>query len=254
MSRPEMPRPILAWVRGMTSTRLLLGTVLLLVAACGPGRDRNAPLDVDTSSGAAERVLDAVRLDSTITRDLTGDGAPERLVARARGPRIDSLAIELEIFDGRTGARIHDARWSSRDYFKYEPVDARADSTTERERIVRRHFDRILAPDAFVPPSMTLPGGRKEIALDTGTVRYALLELDWRRAHGLADTMPIPPEVESQLGRERVVPPEERARTKAVADELRGRPTFTLFQGGELTNTIAWSDREHAFVRVFSCC
>jgi len=209
---------------------------------------------VDTTSGAAERALAAVQLDSAITRDLTGDGAPERLIARARGARFDSLDIELEIIDGRTGARIHDARWSSRDYFKYEPSNARPDSAAERERIVRRHFDRILASDAFVPPSMTLPGGRKEIALDTATVRYSLLELDWRRAHSLADSMPIPPEVESQLGRERVVPPDERARTQAVAAELRGRPTFTLFQGGELTNTIAWSDREHAFVRVFSCC
>jgi hypothetical protein len=90
--------------------------------------------------------------------------------------------------------------------------------------------------------------------VDTSVVRYHLLELDWRRAHGMADTLPTPNEVESQLGRQRVVSAEERARTTAVANELRGRPTFTYFEGGELTNTIAWSDREHAFVRVFSCC
>ena len=58
----------------------------------------------------------------------------------------------------------------------------------------------------------------------------------------------------AQLGQPRASTPEERARTEAVAAELRGRPTFTYFQGGELTNTIAWSDQERTFVRVFSCC
>jgi len=238
----------------MTTKWTTCCAVMLLLAACGPGRDAHEPRTIDTSSGAAERVLAPVRLDTTVARDLTGDGTPERLVALARGARFDSLAMELRILDGRSGALLHDARWSSRDYFKYEPAGGRADSLAERERIVRRNFDMIFGPKAFIAPSTTLPGGRKEIVVDTATVRYALLELDWRRAHDIADTMPTPPEAESQLGRERVVSQEQRARAAAVSRELRGRPTFTLFQGGELTNTIAWSDREHAFVRVFSCC
>jgi hypothetical protein len=223
-------------------------------AACGTSSDERAPRVADTSSiGAAARALTPVALERTASRDLTGDGVPERLVVSARGARFDSLAIELQILDGRAGSRLYLARWSSRDYFKYDTPDAGPDSAAAIERITRRHIDRLLSDSAFVTPTITLPDGRAE-TVDTSVVRYHLLELDWRRTHGLADTMPIPREAEEQLGRERASSAEERARAAAVATELRSRPTFTYYEGGELTYTIAWSDLEHAFIRIFSCC
>jgi hypothetical protein len=226
--------------------------VLLLVVACGPG-DKEGLRKLDTSAGAAARALTPIAMERTASRDLTGDGVPERLRVRATGARFDSLLVQLEIFDGRDGARLYTTRWSTRDYFKYEPAAGQPDSLAIRERVVRRNFDRILSDSAFIAPRTTLADGTTQ-TVDTAVVRYHLQELDWRRAHGIADTLPTPSEAESQLGRQRVVSAAERARTILVANELQGRATFTYFEGGELTNTIAWSDREHAFVRVFSCC
>jgi hypothetical protein len=226
--------------------------VLLLVAACGP-RDKDGLRTIDTSAGAAARALTPISIERTANRDLTGDGVPERLRVHAAGARFDSLLVQLEILDGRDGARLYTTRWNTRDYFKYEPAGGQPDSLAIRERVARRNIDRILSDNAFIAPRVTLADGTTE-AIDTAVVRYHLQELDWRRAHGIADTLPTPPEAESQLGRERVVSAEERARTMRVANELQGHATFTYFEGGELTNTIAWSDREHAFVRIFSCC
>ena len=224
---------------------------LVVLAACGPGRDA-APIAIDTTAGAAARALTPIVVERTASRDMTGDGAPETFTVRATGASYDSLAISLEIRDGRGGALLHAARWNSRNYFKYQP--AGSDSTAGRERITRRQIDRVLADSAFIAPRITTADGRSGPVVDTATVRYHLAELDWRREHAIADTMPTPDEAQTQLGQVRTSTPEERARTEAVAAELRGRPTFTYYQGGELTNTIAWSDREHAFVRVFSCC
>ena len=248
----------------MTTTHIARCAALLLLAACGTAPDARAPRDTtreaDTSRGAmpsaspapvSESSVQSGAIERSVSRDLTGDGTPERLVLRATGPRFDSLAIALDIRDGRSSALLHSARWSSRDYFKYETTGDRSDSA--RAAVVRRNLDHVFAASAFVAPKTTFPGGRTE-TVDTAVVRYHLLELDWRRAHGVADSMPTPPEAEAEIGQRRATSPALRARIDAVAAELRGRPTFTLFQGGELTNTIAWSDREHAFVRVFSCC
>ncbi|MEO6527260.1 MAG: hypothetical protein ABIP93_11590 [Gemmatimonadaceae bacterium] len=243
----------------MTSAILASGTLAALLAcaagtACTTSSDDRSSRAPDTASmSPAASALLPVALERTASRDLTGDGVPERLTITARGARFDSLAIELQILDGRAGSRLYLARWSSRDYFKYDTPGGGPDSVAALERITRRHIDRLLTDSAFVTPRMTLRDGSTE-TVDTSVVRYALLERDWRRTHGLADTMSIPQEAEEQLGRERVSTAEEQARTAAVATELRGRPTFTYYAGGELTNTIAWSDRERAFVRVFSCC
>ena len=224
---------------------------LIICSACGAGNDAPAPQNADTSAGDTRRVPAPITLERSASRDLTGDGVPERLIVAATGFRFDSLPIELQILDGRAGARLYVARWSSRDYFKYEPASG-PDSAAARERITRQHIDRLLSDSAFVSREVTLLNGRTE-TVDTSVVRYHLLELDWRRTHRLTDTMPIPREAEEQLGHH-VANAEERERAATVATELRRRPTFTYHQGGELTYTIAWSDRERAFVRVFSCC
>ncbi|MEO8563990.1 MAG: hypothetical protein ABI601_18060 [bacterium] len=241
----------------LTKSTILRCIALVLLAACGSSPDARAPRDTSLASNATANPQTAtssrpIAIEHSASRDLTGDGVPERLVLHAAGGRTDSLAIVLEIRDGKSGTLLHRARWSSRDYFKYEPADGTPDDAA-RDALVRRNLDRVFADSAFVAPRTTLPDGRTE-AVDTSVVRYALLELDWRRVHGIADSMPTPPAAETELGRPRVTDAALRARTAAVGAELRGRPTFTVFQGGELTNTIAWSDREHAFVRVFSCC
>jgi hypothetical protein len=249
----------------MTTIRMARCAALLLLSACSSRSDSRVPSDTagtpDSSSGAASPApgsaapaassTPAAFQDST-SRDLTGDGAPERLTLRAVGSRFDSLAVALEIRDGRTGALLHSARWNSRDYFKYARPDRKPESAA-READVRGYLGEVFAKGAFVTPRMTLPGGRIE-NIDTGVVRYHLMELDWRRAHGVADTASTPPAAETELAARPATSAALRARTDAVIAELRGRPTFTLFEGGELRNTIAWSDREHAFVRVFSCC
>jgi hypothetical protein len=231
---------------------LSVAAACISCTACSGTGDTRSSRNDDASPGAAARALTAIAIERTASRDLTGDGTPDRIVVHATGARFDSLAVRLEIRDGRTGALLHAARWSSRDYFKYEAPGG-PDSLAAHERVVRRNVDRLVSDSAFVAPHMTLADGTTE-SVDTAVVRYGLSELDWRRTHGLADTLPIPREAEEQLGRERAASAEDRARAAAVAAELRGRPTFTYFQGGELTNTIAWSDREHAFVRIFSCC
>ena len=233
------------------SHRVGLAT-LIASWACSTGSDAGVQRGADTSAGDPARVVAPITLERSASRDLTGDGVPERLTVAATGFRFDSLAIELQILDGRAGSRLYVARWSSRDYFKYEPAGGQPDSAATRERITRQHIDRLLSDSAFVPRQVTLGDGRTE-TVDTSAVRYHLLELDWRRTHRLADTMPIPREAEEQLGHH-VANAEERERAAAVAAELRRQPTFTYHEGGELTYTLAWSDRERAFVRVFSCC
>jgi hypothetical protein len=169
----------------MTTTNIMRLAALLLLAACGTtpdarahdtanavGSTRGATASASASTSSMEATAPPT-LERSASRDLTGDGAPERLALRATGPRFDSLAIVLEIRDGRSGALLHSARWSSRDYFKYEPAGGRSDSA--RSTLVRHNLERVLADSAFIAPKMTLPGGRTE-SVDTAVVRYHLLE------------------------------------------------------------------------------
>ena len=44
------------------------------------------------------------------------------------------------------------------------------------------------------------------------------------------------------------------ARVESLVAELRDRPTFRYFAGGEATYAIAWSEEERRFVTVWACC
>jgi hypothetical protein len=237
--------------------RASVAGVALLMGACGSGAeratpDRSIPPAGEASQGMADSLTTPIRIEHGATRDLTGDGVPERLSVRATGSQLDSLDIRLDIRDGKTNAPLYVAAWRSADYFKYESSGAKPDSAA-RERITRRNLARVLNDSAFVGPRMTLPNGKTE-TVDAEAVRYHLAELAWRRAHGIPDTAPTPREAEVQLGQQTMVSDSAKAHAAAIAAEVRGRPSFTYYQGGELTYTIAWSDREHAFVRIFSCC
>jgi hypothetical protein len=44
------------------------------------------------------------------------------------------------------------------------------------------------------------------------------------------------------------------ARVESLVAELRDRPTFRYFAGGEANYAIAWSEEERRFVTVWACC
>lgn len=231
--------------------RRALPAAALALAACGRAPEP-ASENTATELSSARWPAAPIRIEHSTARDLTGDGAPERFHLRATGSRYDSLDVRLEIRDGKSSAPLYAASWNSMGYFRYEPPDAPPDSAS-RERIVRRNLARLLDDSAFVAPRLTRADGRRE-SVDHATVEYHLAELAWRRAHSLADTAPTPREADEALRRSAPPSAALRAEADSVTRELRDRPSFTWFQGGELTNTIAWSDRQRAFVRAFSCC
>ncbi len=247
-------------MRCVSRTRGMLAAAGLALAACG----RAPELAVDSSAAtggappptetAAARSSSApIRIEHSTTRDLTGDGVPERFHVRATGSRYDSLNVRLEIRDGKSSVPLYVASWNTIAYFRYEPAGAPPDSAAARERITRRNLARLLSDSAFVAPRLTMANGKTE-SVDRATVEYHLAELAWRRTHGLADTAATPREADEALGKAGPPSAALRAEADSVVQELRSRPSFTWFQGGELTYTIAWSDRQHTFVRAFSCC
>ena len=78
---------------------------------------------------------------------------------------------------------------------------------------------------------------------------------DWRRASGVADTLPLPLAwLEEQERRSVTDAPGVPERTRALAAELAGRPSYTYFLGGEERYPIAWSPTERRFVTIWACC
>lgn len=182
--------------------------------------------------------------------DLTGDGGSETVIAAARGPAYDSLDISVTIV-APTGDTLWHEAWPSLLYFKYEPLEGKADSTVQR--IVTDHVEQLTEAERFTMdgglPAVLRRGG-DPAAIMREAVHYHLAELDWRREAGLSPAVPTPPEAWSAISTESV--PGDRV--AAVLDDLRGAPSFMYYAGGEATYVIAWSDREAAFVRIFSCC
>lgn len=182
--------------------------------------------------------------------DLTADGRPETIAVTARGPAYDSLDIALTIQGPARDTLWHEA-WPSLHYFKYDVREGKADSTVMR--IVRDHVAELLARDRF-----NLEGGLPVLLQRAGdpdaimreAIHYHLAELDWRRRAGLAPADVTPPAAFSEISTDQVA----MARVDAVLAEVRTRPSFMYYAGGEATYAIAWSDRENAFVRIHSCC
>lgn len=232
----------------------------LALASCGqdtriaqqPTENGVAAPAPDTSAAPASDwpdAMSAVNLRRERAIDLTGDGAPETLRVTARGPRSDSLAIALTITGAAGDTLWHDA-WSSLHYFKYDPLEGKAAGTVTR--IVREHVDSLLADSRFtaagLAPRLAQGGSAEEAQREA--VRYHLAELDWRGQADLTPADEMPPDAYSRIDAARVAP----ARVDVVLSELRGRPSFWYHAGGEETYAIAWSEREHAFVRLYSCC
>jgi hypothetical protein len=181
--------------------------------------------------------------------DLTGDGIDETVAVTARGARYDSLDITLTVIAAPRDT-LWLERWTSLYYFMYDSLEELHDTAVAR--IVRTHVDSLLAADRFTAagPPPRLSQGTGTLDMMREAVRYHLAELDWR---GMADLTPadeLPPDAHNRIDAQRVA----LQRVDVVIDELRGKPSFWYFAGGEATYAIAWSEREHAFVRIYACC
>ena len=215
--------------------------------ACTPTPDAS---DTTAASVApAAPTGDTIRIARGISEDLTGDGRPERLTLDARGPTIDSLRVRLEIRSPEDSLLLASS-WTSEFYFQYvdraEMTDAAADST------VRKHINAVLTDSAFRNRVAGTVSDTMMLGMMRDAIRYDIATHQWRTENSLAPGDELPPAAHDPINTlARAVP---RSRIDALVTELRGRKTFTWFAGGEVTYTIAWSDRERRFVTIFSCC
>jgi hypothetical protein len=180
--------------------------------------------------------------------DLTGDGAAERLTVTANGPTVDSLDVRLEI---RTAgdSLLYVARWNSSAYLKYLHGDSVTPALRDRE--IKKQLRAVLADSAFgAGPTRAPSAAPSAVAALRDAIAYDLREHDWRAAHGVADTSPLPREGDQGVERTKV----SSALVDSLAGELGAARSFRYFKGGEETYAIAWSPTQHRFVRVFACC
>ncbi|MGH7665553.1 MAG: hypothetical protein ACRENI_14880 [Gemmatimonadaceae bacterium] len=237
----------------MTGLRAPLLPVLFTVvfSACEPGqRPLHDASDsgVADSSTASDSIDGLVRLARERLQDMTGDGEPERFTVAARGPRMDSLGVVLEIHSSDGNLLYQDA-WNSRLYFQYVDRDEIPDSTAERQ--VQEHIEALLADDSFRPTPQVRPNtpllGEAEMR---EAIRYSTAEAIWREQHGLpvADTLP-----HAAFGKIGVISV-PAARVDRLFREISAKPSFSYFAGGEATYAIVWSEAEQRFVTVFACC
>ena len=229
-------------VRKTPTAKALAAAVLL--AACAPKAD--AP---DSANGGAPPVSDAINITKERSEDLTGDGVNEKLSLSARGSQMDSLRVRLEIRSA-DDSLLYASEWSSRFYFQYLEragmSDAAADST------VRRHLDAVLVDSAF---RTGVPGSAADTmrsAMMRDAIRYDIATNEWRTQHSLALGAEIPPAAHDSINIAAAAVP--KSQIDALFQELQGKKSFTFFAGGEVTYSIAWSDREQRFVTIFSCC
>jgi hypothetical protein len=182
--------------------------------------------------------------------DLTGDGRNETVIAAAAGAAYDSLDVSLTIV-GERGDTLWHGTWPSLLYFEYDPVADKADTTVMR--IVRDHLEQLVEPEHFtmsggLPPVLRRGGDADAVMREA--IRYHLAELDYRLRADLTPADATPASAVNRIAVQNVPP----ARVNVVLAELRTKPSFMYYAGGEATYVIAWSDRENAFVRMYSCC
>lgn len=227
--------------------RTLLLCAVAAVCACerAPApQDTPAPADPAPAAEAQgytdtwpSAVGAPVRVRQQRRFDITGDDAAERFVVTATGTHHDSLDIVLHV-ETAGGETLWLDRWSSAAYFENQ-VEPLPDST--RHRIVREHVEELLADHTFRESA--------EMA-DEESITFHLAELDWRRSAGLEPRDPTPPGAYDRIAAR----PAAAERARAVLEEVRAGRAFTYYAGGEASYAIGWSDREHAIIRLFSCC
>ena len=225
-------------MRSPTRSTLLF----LIVAACGRESEREAP---DTATGPGI----TIRRNREV--DLTGDRRAERFVVLATGNRYDSLEVTLEIRSPEDSVLYVDA-WDTGLYFQYDDRSLLTDSVVEHR--VRAQIDSILGNASF-------RAGGDELTTDErmnregmrDAIRDDIAEEMWREAHNIPVDSSTPASAAAAIdtiAHDRV----SDARIESLVAELRDRPTFRYFAGGETNYAIAWSEEERRFVTVWACC
>ncbi len=217
--------------------------LVAFIAACG--RDAG---DRPAESAATG---DAITIRRSREVDLTGDRRPERFLVLATGPRYDSLEVTLEIRSPEDSL-LYTASWESSFYFHYDDRAQLTDSIVEHR--VRAQIDSLLTNESFQPAGRGLTTderlNREEMR---NAIRYDIAEERWRTAHAIPADSSTPPQAYDAINliaRDSV----GEAQIESLVAELRDRPTFRYFAGGEATYAIAWSDEERRFVTVWACC
>jgi hypothetical protein len=225
--------------------RSLTGCALVIVMSAACGGDADKPASDTASTG------EPITIRRTRDIDLTGDRRAERFVVLATGPLYDSLDVTLEIRSPDDSLLYTDS-WDSGFYFHYDDRAQLTDSAVEER--VRAEIDSLLGNAAFRPGGTELTADERmnrEGMRDA--IRYDLAEEMWRRANRIPIDSSTPPaafDTVAVLARDSV----SDERVESLVAELRDRPTFRYYAGGEATYVLAWSDEERRFVTVWACC
>ena len=222
----------------------VFGALALTVIACTPKTDA-----ADSARDSVAAPVDSINVVKERSEDLTGDGSPEKLTLTARGSRMDSLRVRLEIRSA-SDSLLYAAAWSSRFYFQY--VDRAAMSDAAADSVVNRRLDAVLADTAF---RVTTPGPAADTMRATmmrDAIRYDIATNALRLKQGLPIGAELPPAAHDSVNAMAAAVP--KSQIDALQAELQGKKSFTFFAGGEVTYAIAWSERERRFVTIFSCC
>ena len=221
-----------------------IGTIAS-VAACSP----KAADGTDSAAAGGAAPADSMSIVKERLEDLTGDGVPEKLTVTARGPKIDSLRVHLEI-RGAGDSVLYASSWDSHFYFQY--LDRPAMSDAAADSTVRRRLDAVLADTAFRVGVRGAPGDTINASMMRDAIRYDIATHRLRTARGLGPGAELPRAAHDSVNVLAGTVP--RAEIEALFNELKTKKSFTYFAGGEVTYSIAWSDRERRFVTIFSCC
>jgi len=221
-----------------------LSALLLVVsAAC----DREAGRTASDTAAAGP----SITIRRTREVDLTGDRRPERFVVLASGSRYDSLDVTLEIRSPEDSLLFTDT-WDSALYFENDDRSLLTDSAVEHR--VRAQIDSVVGSTSFHPAGSKLTTDERlnrEGMHDA--IREDVAEETWRRANRIPIDSSTPASAAAAIdaiARDSV----SDARVESLVAELRDRPTFRYFAGGEANYSIAWSDEERRFVTIWACC
>ena len=225
--------------------RSLTRCALLIVISAGCDRDARQAASDSAPAGPGITIRRAREVD------LTGDRRPERFVVLATGNRYDSLEVTLEIRSPEDSLLYIDS-WDSGLYFEHDDRSQLTDSAVEHR--VRAQIDSVLGNAAFRP-------GGDELTTDErmnregmrDAIRDDVAEAMWRQANRIPIDSSTPASAEAAIdtiAHQSV----SDARVESLVAELRDRPTFRYFAGGEANYAIAWSEEERRFVTVWACC
>ena len=232
--------------------------IAVIIAGCGGEGSNSDTTDVSAAASAASAAAPAGSVAggseflwrNETYRELDGDEEnAERLVATvSRGP-LDSITVRLEIRTSKDRI-LYRHEWPAVSYTKYgDPGSANDSALVLRE--TERQMDRIFSDSAFIRGSAA-PGYTGKTDFDVDAIRYDIAEHEYRAANSLKLWERLPRGAHDEINtRARAVP---LARIQTVAAEVRDKPAFKYYAGGEETYVVAWSTSEGRMVRIAACC